>query len=46
MLRHAFELLRFCMRPRRRLLALTAGVVICFNILELLSPKVLQLYVD
>lgn len=45
-LRHAVELLRFCMRPRRRLFVLTAGAVVLFNILELLAPKILQVYVD
>jgi len=45
-IRYAVELLTLCMRPRRRLLVITAGAVVLFNILELLAPKILQLYVD
>ncbi len=45
-IRYALELLQLCMRPRRRLLAVTAAAVVLFNILELLAPKILQLYVD
>jgi ATP-binding cassette subfamily B protein len=45
-IRHAFELLHLCMRPRRRLLLITTAAVVLFNILELLAPKVLELYVD
>lgn len=45
-IKYAFELLRLCMRPRRRLLVITTGAVVLFNILELLAPKILQLYVD
>ncbi len=44
--KHAFELLRLCMRPRWGLFMATLGAVILFNLLELLAPKILQLYVD
>ena len=45
-LRYTLDILELCMRPRRRLLWATVGAVVLFNILELLSPKLLQLYVD
>jgi len=45
-LQHAINLLRLCLRPRRRLLLTTVATVILFNTLELLFPKLLQLYVD
>ncbi len=45
-IRYALELLHLCMRPRRRMLVITTGAVVVFNILELLAPKILQLYVD
>jgi len=43
---HAISLLRLCLQPRRRLLLATVTTVILFNTLELLFPKLLQLYID
>lgn len=43
---HAINLLRICLRPRRKLLFVTTLTVVFFNALELLFPKLLQLYVD
>lgn len=45
-IRHAVKLLALCMQPRRRLLLATAFAVLCFNLLEVATPKILQLYVD
>jgi ABC-type multidrug transport system fused ATPase/permease subunit len=43
---HAIQLLRVCLRPRRRLFLSTIVMVVLFNAIELLFPKLLQLYVD
>jgi len=43
---HAFHLIRICLRPRRRLFLSTLTAVVLFNALELVFPKLLQLYVD
>jgi len=45
-LQHAIHLIRICLKPRRRLFLSTLGVVIFFNALDLLFPKLLQLYID
>ncbi len=45
-MQHAFHLLRLTMRPRRKLLLATIGTVTLLNILELTTPKILQLYID
>ena len=45
-IQHAIDLIRLCLRPRRRLFFWTLGSVILFNALELVFPKLLQLYVD
>lgn len=42
----AWTLFRECLAPRRRLLAVTFGVVLLYNLLELSLPKLLQLFVD
>ena len=38
--------LRTTLWPHRRLLRRSLGAVLAFNILELLFPKLLQLYID
>jgi ABC-type multidrug transport system fused ATPase/permease subunit len=43
---HAIHLIRICLKPRRRLFLSTLAVVVLFNALELVFPKLLQLYVD
>ncbi len=40
------DLLRICLRSRKRLLTGTLGAVFLFNAVELVFPKLLQLYVD
>ena len=40
------NLLRLCLRPRRRLLTATLVMVVAFNAVELSFPKLLQLFVD
>ncbi|MFO7820734.1 MAG: ABC transporter ATP-binding protein [Lentisphaeria bacterium] len=41
-----FHLLKTCIKPRRRLFGLTLLAVLAFNTVELVLPKLLQLYVD
>ncbi len=43
---YAIHLIRIFLRPRRRLFLSTLGAVVLFNALELLFPKLLQLYID
>ena len=43
---HAIHLIRICLRPRRRLFFSTLTAAVLFNALELVFPKLLQLYVD
>lgn len=45
-LQHAIDLLRVAMRPRKQTLYATIAAVVLFNILEVATPKILQLYID
>lgn len=45
-IQHASNLLRVAMRPRKALFLATVGMVFLLNILELATPKILQLFID
>ncbi|MFU8779637.1 MAG: ABC transporter ATP-binding protein [Kiritimatiellia bacterium] len=45
-IQHATNLLRVVLQPRKRLLAATIVAVLLLNILELATPKILQLFID
>jgi len=42
----SLNLLKICLRPRRRLLFGTVAMVVLFNAIELFFPKLLQIFVD
>jgi ABC-type multidrug transport system fused ATPase/permease subunit len=43
---HAIRLIRVCLKPRRGLFLSALASVVLFNTLELVFPKLLQLYID